>query len=124
VSKEISKCLNETDYSGFKRNEWPTQNNSSMSVGAQCAKAATMQSAQQEIEKGAGIRYSELLRLPYFDIVRCHLVDPMHNLFLGTAKKVLKLWRDRKLLTERKFEEIQELMDEINPPADIGRIPN
>jgi len=66
---------------------------------AQRAKAATTQSAQPEIEKGAGIRYSELPRLPYFDIA-----DPMHNLFLGTAKKMLKLWRDRKLLTERKFE--------------------
>lgn len=33
------------------------------------------------IQHEAGVRYSELLRLPYFDIVRFHLVDPMHNLF-------------------------------------------
>ncbi len=27
-----------------------------------------------------------LLELPYYDIVRCHVIDPMHNLLLGTAK--------------------------------------
>ncbi len=124
LKKFPSVSLNQTDYSGFKRNEWQHRTTAAHRLVAQRAKAATTQSAQQEIEKGAGIRYSELLRLPYFDIVRCHLVDPMQNLFLRTAKKMLKLWRDRKLLTERKFEEIQELMDEINPPADIGRIPN
>ena len=36
-----------------------------------------------------GIRWSELLRLPYFDIVRCVVVDAMHNLFLGLIKEHL-----------------------------------
>ena len=34
-----------------------------------------------------GVRWSELLRLPYFDIARCVVVDPMHNLFLGLIKE-------------------------------------
>ena len=34
-----------------------------------------------------GVRWSELLRLPYFDIARCIVVDPMHNLFLGLIKE-------------------------------------
>ncbi|PPQ79322.1 hypothetical protein CVT26_001092, partial [Gymnopilus dilepis] len=34
-----------------------------------------------------GIRWSELLRLPYFDMVQCVVVDPMHNLFLGLLKE-------------------------------------
>lgn len=33
-----------------------------------------------------GIRWSALLRLPYFDIVRFVVVDGMHNLFLGLIK--------------------------------------
>jgi hypothetical protein len=33
-----------------------------------------------------GIRWSELLRLPYFDLSRCIMVDSMHNLFLGLIK--------------------------------------
>ena len=34
-----------------------------------------------------GVHWSELLRLPYFDITRCVVVDPMHNLFLGLIKE-------------------------------------
>jgi hypothetical protein len=35
----------------------------------------------------SGVRWSELLRLPYFDIARCVVVDLMHNLFLGLIKE-------------------------------------
>ena len=34
-----------------------------------------------------GVRWSELLHLPYFDIAHCVVVDPMHNLFLGLIKE-------------------------------------
>jgi len=30
-----------------------------------------------------GIRWTELARLPYFDLVRYTIIDPMHNLLLG-----------------------------------------
>lgn len=30
-----------------------------------------------------GIKWTELARLPYFNIVRQSIVDPMHNLLLG-----------------------------------------
>ena len=39
-----------------------------------------------------GVRYTELLRLPYFKQIRGHAVDPMHNLLLGTAKHTFSLW--------------------------------
>ena len=29
------------------------------------------------------------------DIVQCHVIDPMHNLFLGTAKNMMKVWKDK-----------------------------
>ena len=38
------------------------------------------------MERKNGARYSELLRLRYFDVIRFHVVDPMHNLFLGIPK--------------------------------------
>ncbi|CAA7270442.1 unnamed protein product [Cyclocybe aegerita] len=40
-----------------------------------------------EIFNDAGIRWSELLRLPYFDITHNVVVDSMHNLFLGLIKE-------------------------------------
>ncbi|KIJ09290.1 hypothetical protein PAXINDRAFT_87674, partial [Paxillus involutus ATCC 200175] len=30
-----------------------------------------------------GVRWTELARLPYFDLVRHTIIDPMHNLLLG-----------------------------------------
>ena len=37
-----------------------------------------------------GVRYSPLIEVPYFDPIRFCIIYPMHNLFLGTAKAVLK----------------------------------
>jgi len=58
---------------------------------AERVKKANTRSARDTAEHEAGVQYSELLRLPYFDIVQCHLVDPMQNLFLGTSKRILSL---------------------------------
>ncbi|GES80286.1 hypothetical protein RCL_jg7379.t1 [Rhizophagus clarus] len=39
------------------------------------------------------VRWSEMLRLPYYDLIRHLVVDPMHNLFLGIAQWIIKkLW--------------------------------
>lgn len=65
-------------------------------VMAQQVQNANTRSARESAEKQAGVRYSDLLRLPYFDIIRCHLVDPMHNLFLGTSKRMVSLWKENK----------------------------
>lgn len=35
----------------------------------------------------SGIRWSELLRLPYYEPARFLVIDPMHNLFLGLVKE-------------------------------------
>ena len=44
----------------------------------------------------------------------------MHNMFLGTMKHMVKIWiRDGVLLSSH-FEKIQESVDSINVPADVG----
>lgn len=46
-----------------------------------------------KLSKKVGINfYSVLLDLEYFGIIRFCAIDPMHNLFLGTAKYVFKFW--------------------------------
>ncbi|KAI0323219.1 hypothetical protein GY45DRAFT_1410608 [Cubamyces sp. BRFM 1775] len=45
---------------------------------------ATTKSAREEHASMYATRWSELARLPYFDMCRMVVVDPMHNLFLGT----------------------------------------
>ncbi|GBC18472.2 hypothetical protein GLOIN_2v1775288 [Rhizophagus irregularis DAOM 181602=DAOM 197198] len=58
--------------------------------------------ARKRFVKETGVRWSELLRLSYFDPIRFITVDPMHCLFLGIAK-----W----------------IMDKFQIPSDLGRIP-
>ena len=91
-----SKCLKEfltkesTDYSGFQRDEWQLRDIKTHRTKALEAKNATTAAAQEKIQQEIGVRHSELLELKYFDIVRYHMIDAMHNLFLGTAKNVWK----------------------------------
>ncbi len=45
--------------------------------------SATSKSARQKKEAELGFRESVFLDLPYFNIIRQTIVDPMHNLFSG-----------------------------------------
>jgi len=46
-------------------------------------KQCTSKSARKAFVKEFATRYCELYRLPYFDLCRMIVIDPMHNLFLG-----------------------------------------
>ena len=41
--------------------------------------------------------------IPYFNPVRCHVIDPMHNLLLGTSKHMLEIWVKLELVTKKLF---------------------
>ena len=74
-------------------------------------------------ENESGCRYSVLLKLPYFDTPRMLIVDPMHNLFLGTAKHFLKtVWIERDIISHSQFSAIQCSLTPM-VPSDVGRIP-
>lgn len=53
------------------------------------------------LAKKYGLYYSVLLDLSYFDCIRFTVIDPMHNLFLGTAKSMFKLWMKLGLLISK-----------------------
>ena len=38
-----------------------------------------------DLHRREGVRYTELVRLRYFDAVRMAVVDPMHNILLGAS---------------------------------------
>ena len=49
----------------------------------------------------------------------------MHNLFLGTAKHMMKnVWLPNKILKQADLKAIQELIDSMKVPSSMGRIPN
>ena len=71
------------------------------------------------------VRWSELLRLPYFNPIRHLIVDPMHCLFLGIAQTIIKkLWIDGNKITKHDLEKMEKRAKTIKIPTDLGRIPN
>lgn len=123
--KEFLGSVGSMDYSGFDREKWPLRSGNShrqTAISLRNFKTKTQQAAK---EANAGCRYSELLRLPYFDAPRMLVVDPMHNLFLGTAKHYLKsIWIENGIITDDDFELIQNRVNSTTVPAGIGRIPS
>ena len=79
---------------------------------------------QKDIERDHGCRYSVLLELPYYDVIRFCIVDPKHNLLLGTAKHMLSVWTSTGVIDKSKYLEIQGKVDRFVAPSDIGRIPS
>ena len=102
-----SRCLKEfptakfeekPDYSGFDRTKWPKRTNISHRHYAYKYRECKTAQERTAIERNHGCRYSVLLELPYYEAIRMCVVDPMHNLLLGTAQHVVSVWNQSKLL--------------------------
>ena len=126
-----SKCLkkfpgaaSQKDYSGFDTSLWPKRTNQSHRENILEIKKCVTKSQQEETETKFGYRYSCLLELPYFDAPRMLCIDPMHNLFLGTGKHMLSIWVEHNIFSQDHFIRIQEFIDSMSVPSDIGRIPS
>ena len=53
------------------------------------------------------------------------LIDPMHCLFLGTAKYVThKIWIGRDILSHNQISLIHDRLEKVQVPVYIGRIPS
>lgn len=110
-------------YAGFDCDNWTPRNiDTHISIATNYLTAST-KSARKKIIHDSGIRYSELLNIPHFDIVRCHVVDPMHNIFLGLAKHLIHTWKEKDILLPQHFSQLQEKVDLMTPPPKVGRIP-
>ena len=93
-----SRCLKKfhnRNYSGFVRSSWPKRDLSTHRDIANQIRQCYTQNERDKLEKEYGIKDCVLLQLEYFDPIRYCIIDPMHNLFLGTAKHILKnIWLD------------------------------
>ena len=97
------------DYSGFNRSDWEPRtpdHHRSFCFQHQSAKTTTSvrknKKKERTIERESGCRYSVL---PYFDPVRMCIVDPLHNLLLGTAKHMMSVWVELGLITSSNYQE-------------------
>ena len=127
-----SRCLKvfpggfgeKTDYSGFDRENWPSRSNREHRQHAKRIKNCKTVTGRNAMSKEYGINYwSCLLDLEYFDVIRFCTVDPMHNLFLGTAKNVFKLWDNQGIISKKQMKLLEKCIEEMDVPTDIGRLP-
>ena len=112
------------DYSGYNTASWSGRDLVRHRINAKATKVALTKTAKRELESQYGLRYSVLLDLPYFNIIRQHIIDPMHNLFLGIAKHAISVWKNNNTLSPQAMFKIQEVVDSIEVPSNIGRIPS
>ena len=50
------------------------------------------------------------------------IIDPMHNLYLGTTKCILKVWIEQQLIDNQVLSLIQSRVNNITTPHYVGRI--
>ena len=130
ANKGCSRCLksfpkvgDSLDYSGFERHRWPKRTNFIHRQKAYKTLASKTKADRKRIESENGARFCILFELPYYDAIRFTAIDVMHNLFLGTAKNVVHIWKDLNLLCTNDFKTIQQRILLVNVPVDVGRIP-
>jgi len=74
-------------YGNTKYHTWKRRTNEDYRKFAQEYLDAPNSTEQLKAFNKSGVRWSQLLRLPYFDPTRFVVVDAMHNLFLGLIKE-------------------------------------
>ena len=117
-----SSVLNRVDFSGEDIGTLRTHEQHKKN--ALRALSAVTSSQRNEIEAETGSRFTELMNLPYYDCIRYAIIDPMHNLLLGTPKRLFtKQWVNSGLLNKTALEEIQNIVNKCIVPTGIGRIP-
>ena len=122
--KSFPKVVDHTDYAGFDREKWTLRTHAEHTERARRAVMANTLAERKAVEKEYGAKYSVFFELPYYDSVRFATIDIMHNVFLGTAKHVMAIWKENNILSKDQFAIMQHRIEKINVPIDVGRIPH
>lgn len=70
----------------FDVESWKRRTNEDWRYHAERFRTAQNATEAKKLFLASGLRWSELLRLPYFDPTRFIVVDPMHNMLLGLMR--------------------------------------
>ena len=89
-------------------------------------KDAKSKAEANRIKKQHGLRWSELIRLPYFDLCRMITIDPMHTFLLGIVKDKCENHVSDEGTNPRAMSgsKRSEFFRCVNVPYDIGRLPS
>ena len=57
-------------------------------------------------------------------MVQFHVIDAMHNLLLGMANNMMRIWCENGILSSRDLQSVQYVINSIVVSVDVGRIPS
>jgi hypothetical protein len=70
------------------------------------------------------VKWSELLRLDYWNPIRYVVVDSLHCFWLGICRTLMKRWRDEKWATGKTLDTMQSRLNAMRVPPDVCRLLN
>jgi hypothetical protein len=83
------------DLSNFDDCTWHQRDGASNRQQAMSWRDAKTTTKRKKLEQQYCTRYSELHRLEYLDLIKCTTVDALHNLYLGTAHRMMTWWKTK-----------------------------
>ena len=115
---------NRNYYADFNRDRWELRTNARHRSDVVKVLKCTSKTEQVKKESRLGCRYSVLLELPYFRPIEMLLIDPMRNLFWGTAKRFVRdIWISRNILDMSALAEVEGRLKNTIVPPGLGRLP-
>ena len=111
------------NYSGFEHANWIMRTSQKHRDDVKETLTCTSSSSRERKESEFGCRYS---CLPYFDAVRMLVIDPMHNLYMGTAKYIFhSVWLKKGIIKLENVKVINEKVQSwiIPPEVQFCRLP-
>ena len=115
--------VGEKCYSGFN-DYWPPRTLKEHKQHIKEIRKAKNDTTRKKLEAKYGCKDSVLNDLPYFNVIRQTIVDPMHNLFQGTAKMFFTQLVERGVLNADKLKKLTENLHSIYVPTNSRWIPN
>ena len=82
-------------------------------------RTAPNQTQRDKIVSEHGFRDCVFLKLPYFDSVNHHILDPMHSWLLGSVKDLFVVLTEHKLLSKEDLRVIQGRADRLRLPREV-----
>lgn len=105
------------DYSGGWDNNWPKRTDESNRRYAMVWKRAINEAERQRLVQSNGTRWSVFHDLPYFNLIRFVVFDPMHNVWLGTCKRMIIYFvKHMKYFTNSDLDNMAEMVSNIVMP--------
>ena len=115
------------NYSGFNKHNWKPRTNDRHRQDVGSTLKCRNKTQREKRESEVGCRYSVLLDLPYFDPIRMLIIDPMHNMYLGTAKTIFhKVWMVHLVNNKTALAEVNHRIASLTVPTAVrfARIPS